>query len=153
MAALRLRASKVISKTTPSRGDDKVISMTVSRNLEITCDECNETETWSMAVLRDRTIDSILKNAGFATEHGTITEGAKHYCSDCNDREKDTFYVTDGWGEEYLGEIKAWGIVHARQVAWERFECENMVKRNRAEADPTYSNSANVTNKTEQPAE
>ena len=110
--------------------------MTVSRNLEITCDDCHTTETWALTVLESQKLDTVLKNAGFTTETNSVLEPNSHYCSDCNDRDKDTFYVVDGHGEEFLGEIKAWGIVHARRVAWDEFECENMVKQNRGDAPP-----------------
>jgi hypothetical protein len=76
----------------------------------------------------------VLKNAGFITESNGLFEGRNHYCSNCNDREKDTFYVIDGYGEEYLGTVEAWGIVDARQVAWDKFECENMIYREKSEA-------------------
>lgn len=105
--------------------------MTVNRNLEITCDECRTTKTWALSVLRDQKLKTVLKNAGFTKETNGLMKPTNHYCSDCNDREKETFYVVDGYGEEYLGEVKAWGIVDARRVAWDEFNCENMVARNR----------------------
>lgn len=110
--------------------------MTVSKNLKITCNGCHENQTWDISVLRQRTLKSVLKNAGFTTEAGGVLEGNKHYCPNCNDRERETFYVADGYGEEYLGEVEAWGIVDARREAWAVFNCENMVKREKAEAMP-----------------
>lgn len=108
--------------------------MTVSKNLEISCNGCLESQTWDIDVLRDQTLKSVLKNAGFVKESNGFLEGPDHYCPDCNDREKDTFYVIGGRGEEYLGEIKAWGIVDARRVAWDTFDQENMVRREKSEA-------------------
>lgn len=107
--------------------------MTVSKNLKITCNGCHESLTWAISVLRSRTIESILENEGFYTESNGFLEGNKHYCPGCNDREKETFHVCDGYGEEYLGTIEAWGKVDARKVAWEAFDCENMVSRQREE--------------------
>jgi hypothetical protein len=103
--------------------------MTVSKNLVITCNSCHDSQTWSMSVLRRHKLKSVIKNAGFVTESGSFIEENDHYCPDCNDREKDTFHVYDGYGEEYLGPIEAWGIVDARRVAWDEFDEENMVKR------------------------
>lgn len=107
--------------------------MTVSKNLVITCNGCHESETWAISVLRHRTLDSVLENAGYATENNGFVEGTDHYCEDCNDRERETFHVYDGYGEEYLGPVDAWGIVDARQVAWDEFGVENMVKREKQE--------------------
>lgn len=107
--------------------------MTVSKNLEITCNDCYETKTWNLSVLRNRSLKSVLKNAGFVTESNGLLQGNNHYCPDCNDREKETFHVEDGHAEEYLGTVEAWGINDARQVAWDEFECENMVHREKEE--------------------
>lgn len=105
--------------------------MTVSKNLVVTCNGCHNSKTWAMSVLRDRTLKSVLKNAGYEKDHKGLLEGTDHYCPDCNDREKETFHVYDGCGDTYLGTVEAWGIVHARRVAWDTFECENVVKRER----------------------
>lgn len=105
--------------------------MTVSRELTVRCNGCYETERWGIDVLRHRKLDSVLKNAGYETESGGLLGANEHYCPDCNDRETDTFHVYDGHGDEYLGPVEAWGIVDARDVAWDTFECENMVKRER----------------------
>lgn len=107
--------------------------MTVSKDLTITCNGCYESKTWSLSVLRDRTLDSVIENAGYEKDHKGLLEGTDHYCPDCNDREKDTFYVYDGTGATYLGPVEAWGIVDARQVAWDEFGVENMVKREKQE--------------------
>jgi len=107
--------------------------MTVSKNLKIRCDNCRETKTWSAQVLRHRKLKSVLENHGYTKKYHGHWKSTTHWCPDCNDREKDTFYVVDGRGDEYLGEIKAWGIVHARRVAWDTFECENMVKKGKPE--------------------
>lgn len=64
---------------------------------------------WALTVVKSQKIDTVLKNAGFTTETNSVLEPNSHYCSDCNDRDKDMFYVVDGHGEEFLGEIKAWG--------------------------------------------
>lgn len=109
--------------------------MTVSKNLEISCNKCHETQTWALSVLRNRKLKSILKNKGFTEKYHGFWEGTSHWCPDCNDREKETFYVVDGRGEEYLGEIEAWGIVDARNVAWDKFECENMAKREKPDGE------------------
>jgi len=85
--------------------------------------------TWSLSVLRGEKMKSILKNQGFTKKYHGYWKSSSHWCPDCNDREKETFYVVDGHGEEYLGPIEAWGIVDARNVAWDTFECENMPKR------------------------
>jgi len=103
--------------------------MTVSKNLKITCNNCHESQIWSASILHHRKLESVLKNNGYTKKYHGFSEGKTHWCPNCNDREKDTFYVVGGKGEEYLGEIEAWGIVDARQVAWDTFECENMVKR------------------------
>ena len=103
--------------------------MTVSKNLKITCNECLESQTWNIEVLRHSKLRTVLKNAGFSTESNGFFEGNEHHCADCNDRQRETFHVYDGYGEEYLGPIEAWGIVDARRVAWDTFNCENMVKR------------------------
>jgi hypothetical protein len=83
--------------------------------------------------LRDKKLSSILENNGFTKESDSFIQPNKHYCEDCNERTKDTFYVYDGYGEEYLGEVEAWGIVDARYTAWDKFDCENMVKREKEE--------------------
>jgi len=103
--------------------------MTVSKNLKIQCNNCYETQRWSISILRDRKLDSILENHGYTEKYHGFAKGKTHWCSDCNDREKKTFYVVSGSGEEYLGTIEAWGIVDARRVAWEQFNCENMPMR------------------------
>jgi len=108
--------------------------MTVSKDLVITCDGCHESETWAISVLRNRKLESVLKNAGYEKDHKGFIEGTDHYCEDCNDRERETFHVYDGHGDEYLGPVDAWGIVDARQVAWDEFDQENMVKREKVEA-------------------
>lgn len=102
--------------------------MTVSEILEITCNNCHKTETWARSVLRNRKVKSILENRGYTKKYHSWWEGDTHWCPECNDREKNTFHVYDGHGEEYLGSIEAWGIVNARKVAWDTFDCENMVK-------------------------
>jgi hypothetical protein len=76
----------------------------------------------------------VLKNEGFVTKSDSFLDENDHYCPDCNDRTKKTFYVVGGYGEEYLGSIGAWGIVNARQVAWDKFERSNMVYRGKEEA-------------------
>jgi len=103
--------------------------MTVSKNLEIRCNNCYETQTWNISVLRDRKLDSILANHGYTEKYHGFAKGKTHWCPDCNDREKKTFYVVGGAGEEYLGTIEAWGIVDAQRVAWDTFDCENMPMR------------------------
>lgn len=108
--------------------------MTVSKNLEIYCNSCHETETWSIDVLRDRSIELILENHGYTTKYHGWSKGSTHWCPDCNERTKNTYYVIGGRGEEYLGEIKAWGIHDARRVAWDTFDQENMVKREKRDA-------------------
>jgi hypothetical protein len=107
--------------------------MTVNKNLEIRCNNCYETKTWSISILRDRKIDSILENHGYTEKYHGFPKGKTHWCSDCNNREKTIFHVVDGYGEEYLGTIKAWGIVDARRVAWDRFDKECMVSRDKDE--------------------
>jgi hypothetical protein len=109
--------------------------MTVSKDLMITCNGCYESKTWSIDVLRHQTLDSVIKNAGFVKDHKGFVEGTDHYCPDCNDREKKMFHVYGGRGEEYLGPVEAWGIRDARQVAWDEFDQENMVKREKQEVD------------------
>lgn len=101
--------------------------MTLTKEIRLKCDDCGEEKIWTQT--KDLKIDSVIKNAGFSKEWKSVFEGPDYYCPDCNDREKETFYVVDGRGEEYLGDIEAWGIVDARNVAWDTFECENMVKR------------------------
>lgn len=110
--------------------------MTVNKNLEITCNECYKTKTWDLSVLEHQTLKSVLRNSGFSVDHNGMLQGDSHFCANCNDREKDTFYVVGGHGESYLGEVDAWGIVDARRVAWDTFECENMVKREKEDAIP-----------------
>lgn len=113
-------------------GDLRII-MTVSKDLIIRCNECRYDETWAMSVLQHRKLKSVIKNAGFTKESESFVSPNKHYCPDCNDREKEVFHVYDGYGEEYLGEVNAWGIVDARQTAWDIFEEENVVKREKME--------------------
>ena len=103
--------------------------MTVSKDLKITCNSCYESETWDISILKHQTFKSVLKNAGYTKDYKGFIEGTDHYCGDCNDRERETYHVYDGYGEEYLGPIEAWGIVDARKVAWDEFGVENMVKR------------------------
>lgn len=113
--------------------------MTTSRNFVIYCNGCHEEDTWGISVLRHTKERDLIKNAGYTTEAGeTFLDGRKHYCPDCNDREKDEFHVYDGYGEEYLGTVEAWGIIHARRVAHdektpEADTREVMVKRERKE--------------------
>ena len=103
--------------------------MTVSKNLEITCNSCYETKTWALSALRSSSIDSILENHGYTSKYHGWSEGKTHWCPDCNNRDPNTYYIYDGYDEEYLGEIEAWSIVDARRVAWNEFNCENMVRQ------------------------
>lgn len=107
--------------------------MTTERVFVIRCNECREEKTWTANVLRHQTEKSVVRNAGFTVENDGVLRGDKHYCPHCNDREKDTFHVYDGHGDEYLGPIEAWGIVDARRVAWDEFDQENVVKRERVD--------------------
>jgi len=107
--------------------------MTIRQEVVLRCNECGAESIWDQSVLKQRTVSSIVENNGYVrdSKRSTLLSGTKHLCPDCNDRSKETFYVYDGYGDEYLGEIDAWGIVDARQVAWDTFNQENMVKRER----------------------
>lgn len=96
--------------------------MTTSRIFELTCNGCYETKTWQLSSLRNHSAEHLIKNIGYSIESGgSFLAGKKHYCPDCNDREKDTFYVYDGYGEEYLGTVKAWGRDDARRVGHDEY--------------------------------
>lgn len=103
--------------------------MTLEKQLVLTCNGCRATEEYDLSIRRHRTMKSILKNVGFTRESAGLFSGTNHYCPDCNDREKDKYHVYDGRGDAYLGSVKAWEIVDARREAWDTFERENMVKR------------------------
>lgn len=105
--------------------------MTIRQEVVLRCDECGTESMWDQSVLKQRTVKSIVTNSGYEKRSTGFMSSTDHICPDCNDRSKETFYVYDGYGGEYLGEIEAWGIVDARQVAWDTFEQENMVKRER----------------------
>ena len=107
--------------------------MTVNKNLKITCDGCNESKTWALSVLQSRSLNLMLENEGFTKESNGLLEPNYHYCPDCNDREKETFHVIGGYGEEYLGTVEAWGIADARKSAWDKFECEHMIREEKPE--------------------
>ena len=115
--------------------------MTTSKIFELTCNGCFETKEWGLEATRRHGEKSLIRNAGYSREtHDNFFKGTDHYCPDCNDRTKTTFHVTDGRGDDvYLGTIQAWGIVHARRAARDKFNREFvMVTETRAEADQLY---------------
>lgn len=109
--------------------------MTLEKVFRITCNDCYEDTEWGIRSLRDYKAETLRKNAGYSkVSREGFFKSDKHYCPDCNDREKQTFYIVGGYGDEYLGEVEAWGKVDARTKSSEKFNCEPIECESRKEA-------------------
>lgn len=93
------------------------------RTYNLSCDGCTNSKEWDIEALRNIGRESLIHNSGYTSEgSNSVLGGPNHYCPECNDREKETFYVVDGRGEEYLGTVEAWGRSHARRTARDVFD-------------------------------